>query len=201
MTEKVTSVEKQIIQYLSLNRKQNTQRIQRGIGLEDKNYPTVRNAIERLKKKKHYVISTKGLSEKNVPINEYQLSTQGVIVALAINSENTLLKTLENYKMDSETLLLLKQLVSYLSTATAIKILRYAGTFASKYGKKVPEALAGAVTLNGLLGLGELTEKEKKEVAEAGKKVEKINACLKEMFEFYQKVGADAKGFLEGVKP
>jgi DNA-binding MarR family transcriptional regulator len=47
MTEKITPVEQKIIEYLSAHRKQNTQEIQKAIGIE---YITVHKAINRMKK-------------------------------------------------------------------------------------------------------------------------------------------------------
>ncbi len=195
MTEKITPVEEKIIAYLSLNRNKHTQEIEAAINIA---YITVHAALARMTKK-GYVTYVKKESEKKVLIKFYSLSLSGVIIAFAKNPPDTLIKTLDNYKADSKDFFTLKQLVNYMSQPTAIKFLRYAGDMAfGPKGISIAYALAKLVTLNSMLGLGDFTENEKREIAVAGQKVESVKVQLYEMWSMYKKVLADTEDFLKG---
>ena len=190
MGEKLSRIEEKVISFLSLSLDKNAQQIQRGIDIEDKNYSTVKKAIDRLEKKKFYVESKKGKSEKNVVIKFYKLSTRGVLVAFATNDEETLIKTLCLYKSTSEIFLLLKQFANCLKPSTAIKLLRMTGNLAFKYGGKVtkPEAILTAITLNAISGFGDWTQEEIAELAEAAMKIDEMKGPLKDTFELGSKL-------------
>jgi len=187
MAEKPTRIETEIIKYLALNPKDNTQRIQRGIGLKDKNYPTVRKAIRRLQKKYIVQYST-GKSKKKVTIKIYRLTPRGVFVALGICSDNDLVKILEKNKYESDDLFLLKEYVSRLSEPTAKKILRSAGKFAlSNLELTASKTIVSAIIMHGLT-VENFSEEEQKEISKAAMKIKKIKGPIKEMFKYVKEV-------------
>ncbi|MCW4044763.1 MAG: BlaI/MecI/CopY family transcriptional regulator [Candidatus Bathyarchaeota archaeon] len=181
MAEIATPIEKEIIEYLSLNPNQNTQQIQRGLVKADKNYPTVKNALERLEKK-NYVETHKGKSKKNLTIKFYKLSPRGVSIALGLNREENLMRTLANYKDAAEAFSLLKQFANYLDTQLSIKLLRQAGLLAVRQGKKynTPRDMITPIMLNAVSGLSDWTQEELTKLAEAALKIEKVRLPLKD---------------------
>jgi hypothetical protein len=184
MAEKITPIENKIITYLSLNPDRNLQQIQRGIGLDDRNYPTVKNAMERLLTKKRFVQYKKGLSEKKIEIKIFRLNTRGILVALTINKDNELNKTLDNYKNTSNILSILYRFVSQLKEPTKIKVLRNSGDLALRNLSKKhnKDTMMNVVALNALSGYEDFTFQEMQEIAVAAINVEEMKASLKQAF-------------------
>jgi DNA-binding PadR family transcriptional regulator len=200
MVEKPTPIETEVIKYLALKPKENTQRIQRGIGLEDKNYPTVRKAIKRLEKKS-IIKHSKGESEKKVSIKFYQLTPHGVFLALGIGSDSDLIKILDKNKNESEDLFLLKQYTAFLTVPTAIKILRNAGKFALSHQDLVAsKEIVGAIIMNVLIGVASFSEEEMKEIAKATAKVNNIKTQIKIMFDSVKEVFEESEKFYKKNK-
>jgi DNA-binding MarR family transcriptional regulator len=179
MTEKITPIEQKIIEYLALNPSQNAQVIQRAIGLEDINYPTVSKALKRMQEEKHWLKSCKGQSERHLTIKFYSLTDFGIGVALARGPEEILRKTLKVYESEYGQFEVLFQFVDYLKPSTVTKLFRLVGNMVMKYGRKAwePETLG----LNAVSGIGNFTPEEIESLAAIRSGVkERIRAVYEE---------------------
>jgi len=177
MLEKFTSLEEKIISYLALTPDKNIQQIQRGLEIEDRNYPSVYNAVLRLKKKE-YVKAKKGKSEKNVEINFFKLTPLGIGATLAFGDETTLLEVFDNYEKDLSSFKVYKEFIKLLKPLTAKKLLRLVGKTILQYGENawLPETIAIAASC----GLLNFTKEEMREIKRASMKVESMKLAIQE---------------------
>ena len=173
--EKITSLEENIISYLALHPRRNIQQIQRGLGIQDKNYPTVRNAMPRLEKK-GFVEFTQGKSEKKVVIRFYRLTAKGRGYALAYGNSQVTLQVPSTYENEEPQLAIFTQISTYLSTSTLLKLLRIVGKGILQYGKDyLPNQAIAALAIE---GAHLLTEKEYGELKRACAKIPEIKARI-----------------------
>ena len=98
MITKLGPLQTKILQYLSQTPNQNKQQVQRGLGIPDKNYPSVKNAIDVLFEK-GYLKAVDMKSKKNLPIKSFRLTEQGIIYVFANNNVD-FLKVMQNYESD-----------------------------------------------------------------------------------------------------
>jgi len=159
--ERVTTLEERMICHLALHPRRNIQQIQRGLNMKDRNYPSVRNAMRRLKKK-GYAEATEGKSEKNLPIKFYKLSTKGIGYTLAYANEQATLTVLATYENVEPQLKNFLQITQHLSPSILLKLLRIVGKGVLQYGESYLQNQT--IAIFAIEGLHMLSAKEYKEL-------------------------------------
>jgi len=76
MEIRIGALQIKILKYLAFNPEQNAQAIQQALGIPDKNYPSVWNALQKMKEK-DLVDFKNAISKKNVPIKNWFLTGKG----------------------------------------------------------------------------------------------------------------------------
>jgi DNA-binding PadR family transcriptional regulator len=173
----LTALEQKIVSYLAEHPNSNIQKIQRGLGKEDRNYPSVYNAVLRLPKK-GYVTSKKEKSKKAVIINVYRLTFRGFGWVMAHGNENLLLKAIEKQEDDHPSYNTLKELISYLKPSTAKKVLRMTGKLFFEYGEKASDL--HLLSLMAYFSHGKFSKSQLRELRRAWKKVGALEKALQE---------------------
>ena len=177
--EKVTPIEEKIVSYLALHPRRNIQQIQRGLGIEDRNYPTVRNAMSRLKKK-DLVEATQGKSEKKVLVSFFRLSVKGIGYALAYGNDHVALQVPAIYEDVEPQLKNFVQIEQHLSPPIMLKLLRIVGKGVIQYGEKCLQTQIIAILA--IEGLHALSEKEYAEFKKACAKVPSVKSMVDKTF-------------------
>jgi len=122
---KIGKLEKRILRYTALHSRQNTQVIQRSLGIPDRNYGAVLNACGRLRSKGLLEYET-ARSVKNVEMKLWFLTPKGENHVLLSNpdfSTEELDSFVENYSEGIETRQRLKDMHKDLGTELALKLL------------------------------------------------------------------------------
>lgn len=90
------NLQEKIVFFLAENAENHKQAIQKGIEHPDDQYGSVKKAVDMLEKL-GYIKAKKTLSQKKVPIKNYECTELGVFYALARNSNANILKILDGY--------------------------------------------------------------------------------------------------------
>lgn len=171
----LTKLELDILLHLAMNPERNAQQIQRGIGYEDRNYPSVNNAVKRLRRQ-GFLKSEKGESQKKLPVDLYSLSSFGLGFIMAEGDENTLLDVVRKNEKEFPEYEDYDVIIRNVKSSTAIKLLRLAGKAILQYGTKawLPQTIMIATTCS----IGVFSPQELKQLGIAAKKAQSSRVML-----------------------
>ena len=178
MTVRIGRVQKRVIHYLASHPNQNMQVIQRELGIPDRNYTGVRNALITLKEN-GYVKSKRAFSAKKVKIDFWTLTKKGVAYVMAYGDSDIILDALKKYEGKMEMSISVKQFADLVSRKTGMKIFRIAGKAHLHYGEEFwnPNSIAK------ILLTSKFNKKEMDEIVQAGNKVKLIKLGVSNLME------------------